>query len=571
MFHDISQPGAADVIPLTQVGQYQVPPSNKESDKLAKLIARRHPEYNERVDTWRFFASTYHGGRAWFNENIHKYYREGNTEYAERVDRAYRFNHTKEVVDLLNKYLFKQHIVRSEDAPSSVQNFWKHATLGGAGINEFAKQISKHCSIFGRVGIVVDRQSSDKAVMTVADEKNSGIRTYAYVVSPVDMLDYSVDDEGELNWILIKETYRDDEDPLAEHSQEIKTRYRLWTRNDMYLFKQKETSKKAKKLEYVLAESVNHNLGQVPVVFADNLLCDEPYGAPSLINDIAFLDRAVANYLSNLDAIIQDQTFSQLVMPAQNITAGTSEETALMELGTKRVFLYDAGGSTHSPEYIAPDPQQAHLILDVVARIIKEIYNSVGLASERTNKDNAVSMDNSSGVAKAYDFERVNALLSAKADSLEIVENKIARLVALWNGQSTDDSQLVQYPDNFDTRGLYDEFDIAARLMLVEAPDSIRQQQMRMVVEKLFPMIKKELRNKIEAEIKKWPQSMRDMQMEAVAQRTSQNNLGDPTSTVYKSKSGGKGDATKKADGSAVDQKSPQANSRQGQVTKNTK
>ena len=131
-------------------------------------------------------------------ENIFKYYKEGPDEYKERVDRAYRFNHSKEVVDLLNKYLFKQNITRSEDAPEAVKKFWKRATRGGSGINEFAKQISKHCSIFGRVGIVVDRQRPTKPVVTMKDEKEAAVRTYAYIVNPDDMLDYSFDDEGQL-------------------------------------------------------------------------------------------------------------------------------------------------------------------------------------------------------------------------------------------------------------------------------------------------------------------------------------------------------------------------------------
>lgn len=579
MFENLDQPGAATVIPLNKIGDYSGLSSGTSSE-LEKLLGRRHPEYVKREANWRFFQATYEGGPQWFVENIHRYFREGPDEFRERIERAYRFNHTKEVVDLLNKYLFKQNIVRSLDAPASVQKFWKHSTKGGAGINEFAKQISKHCSIFGRVGIVVDRQRQlSTAPVTVEDEKKSGAKTYAYIVSPVDMLDYSLDDEGELNWILIQETYRNDTDPFDSKNGEVKVRYRLWTRQQMMLIEEVESQKKKKEKTYEITDFVEHNLGQVPIVFADNLLSDEDYGAPSLINDIAYLDRAVANYLSNLDAIIQDQTFSQLVMPAQNLTAGSEEEKAVQEMGTKRVFLYDAAGSTHSPEYISPDPQQAHLILDAIGRIIREIYNTVGLSSERTNKDNATSMDNSSGVAKAYDFERVNALLSAKADSLEVVENKIARLVALWNGDEIpekdedpkEDCRLVKYPDNFDTRGLYDEFDIAARLMLVEAPDGIRQQQMRMVVEKLFPMIDKKSRDKIYKEIDEWPQSMRDLELDAVTMRTAQNDLADPKSNIYKTKTGGKGDATEAANGSASDEKKPEATKRQGQVTKNTK
>jgi hypothetical protein len=158
------------------------------------------------------------------------------------------------------------------------------------------------------------------------------------------------------------------------------------------------------------------------------------------------------------------------------------------------------------PEYLSPDPKQAQMILSVINKIINEIYHTVGLAGERTKQDNALGIDNSSGVAKAYDFERVNALLQAKADSLEVFENKLVKLVALWNGDEAQVTQdYVSYPDNFDTRGLYDEFDIAARLMLVMAPDSVRQQQMETLIDKLFPQLAKDLKAKMLSDLKDWP------------------------------------------------------------------
>jgi hypothetical protein len=292
---------------------------------------------------------------------------------------------------------------------------------------------------------------------------------------------------------------RDDADPINSTGEETE-RYRLWTKQDWRLFQEvKEGRKKVIKQ----VDQGMHNLGIVPVVLADNIITDEEYCAPALIDDIAYLDRAVANYLSNLDAIIQDQTFSQLAMPAQNVLPGEDNYTKLTEMGTKRIFLYD-GESNTQPFYLSPDVKQAQLIVEVVNKIISEIYHTVGLAGERTKQDNAMGIDNSSGVAKAFDFERVNALLAAKADSLEVVENKIAQVVAKWNGEDLEDD-LVSYPDNFDTRGLYDEFDIAARLMLIDAPDSVRQEQMKSVLDKLFPQLAKALRAQMEKELKDWP------------------------------------------------------------------
>lgn len=496
------KPGQAMAVdPKSDLAGGATAPTTEDQKKLRALIERRHPEYEENKDHWEFMEDTYEGGREWFKENVFRYIKEGDTEFADRLARAYRFNHSREVVDLLNKYLFKQHISRNEkDAPESIKKFWKRATRNGLSIKDLSRQISKKTSISGRVGIVIDNTAGSVGpVVSKADEKKQGVRTYAYIVGPEQLLDYAFDEDGALEWILIEECKRDDADPFNSSGEE-KEQYRLWTKYDWQLF---EEVKEGRRKVVKLVGSGVHNLGLVPVILADNIITDEEYCAPALIDDIAYLDRAVANYLSNLDAIIQDQTFSQLAMPAQNVLPGEDNYTKLTEMGTKRIFLYD-GESNTQPFYLSPDVKQSELILQVVNKIISEIYHTVGLAGERTKQDNAMGIDNSSGVAKAYDFERVNALLAAKADALEVVENKIARVVAKWNGEDLEDD-LVSYPDDFDTRGLYDEFDIAARLMLIAAPDTVRQEQMKAVLDKLFPQLAKALRAKMEKELKDWP------------------------------------------------------------------
>lgn len=480
-------------------------PLTDDQKKLRALVTRRHPEYEDTIRHWNFLEATYGGGREWFEGNIFKYMKEGDTEFEERLARCYRFNHSREVVDLLNKYLFKQHIVRNEeDAPESVKKFWKKATKNGLSIRDLARQICKRSSVSGRIGIVIDNTltGNPAAIVSVAAATAANIRTYAYLVGPDQLLDYSFDDVGELNWALIKEYARDDEDPLTSSGDGL-DRFRLWTKTDWRLFEEQTSGRKKIIVEI---DNGTHALGMVPLILADNFISDEQYAPPALIDDIAYLDRAVANYLSNLDAIIQDQTFSQLAMPAQNLLPGEDSYKKLVEIGTKRIFLYDGEGGG-VPFFLSPDVKQAELILSAINKIINEIYHTVGMAGERTKQDNAVGTDNSSGVAKAYDFERVNALLAAKADSLELTENRMARLVAAWNGE-TMARDMVSYPDDFDTRGLYDEFDIAARLALIQAPDEIRREQMKSVLDKLFPQLEQGLKDKIVSGLKEWPISL---------------------------------------------------------------
>ena len=480
---------------------------------LSNIASRRHPEYNDNLEHWQFLESCYEGGREWFDSNIFRYLKEGDTEYADRVGRAYRFNHSREVVDLVNKYVFRTDVARNEeDAPDSINEFWKAATPEGYDIDYLMSQISKRSSIAGRIYVVVDTNSTITPV-SKAEEKEMGRRAYAYWVGPQDVLDMSFDDEGNLNWILIREKYRDDADPFGEEP-DVQNQFRLWTRNEWYLMRykldaegEKIVSDVTKKpLVEMYAEGV-HGLGMVPVVIVDHMDDDDKYTAPALINDIAYLDRAVANYLSNLDAIIQDQTFSQLAMPAQALMPGEEEKLKekLKELGTKRIFVYN-GEAGAEPKYLSPDPRQAQLIITAIRTIINEIYHTVGMAGERTKQDNSMGIDNSSGVAKAYDFERVNALLINKAKTLAKAEMQILKIVALWSGDQFDEEGLIKWSDTFDVRGLTDEFEVASQLSLVSAPDTMRREQMKGLRDKLFPTLSEEVKQKMESEIDSdWP------------------------------------------------------------------
>jgi hypothetical protein len=492
---------------------------------LGKIISRRHPEYDKLVKHWSFLELCYDGGRDWFKENIFRYLKEGDTEFEDRKKRAYRFNHTKEIVDLVGKYIFKAKIHRNDKiAPAEIKTFWRKTNRSGSlNINNFMKVIDKKSSTFGRIWVVVDNTRAIEGVEQ---------REYAYIVSPTDALDFSYDDDGHLNWILFRESYRDDDDVLSS-SGDVCARYRLWTKEEWFLIK--ETSKKSDKNKTgELIASGYHGLGVVPAFKVDHNEDEDLYSSPSLVGDIAYLDRACANYLSNLDAIIQDQTFSQLAMPAQGMLPGDDNYDKIIAAGTKRIFTYDNEGGT-APFYLSPDVKQAEVIVTVIGKIINEIYHTVGMAGERTKQDNSIGIDNSSGVAKSIDFERVNALLTTKATSLARAEYNLLKLVKLWSGIEIEDEELeslVAYPDTFDVRGIADEFTIASNLILIEAPISMRKEQLKIITPKIFPRLDK----KTEAEILKEIDEMEDMS--DLFEQTMSQDKPDPVGGIKKNNQG---------------------------------
>lgn len=478
------------------------------------LYAQRHPEYQESLDHWDFCEETYRGGREWFEKHLHTYQKEGKNEFSERKKRASRFNHTREAVDLVQKYLFKGDIQRDvEGAPDVVKKFWKRTTRNGMTISEFVRMASTKNSVLGRVAVVVDNNLRNRVVAdedTILSEKDveeSGFSIYAYIVKPQNILDFAFDEDGDggLLWIRLREFVRDDKDPFNS-SGDLVERQRLWTRNKWYVFDRPTTSNNQKQQPVRLVDEGVHDLGIVPVFLADHSISDSKYVPPSLVDDIAYLDRTIANYLSNLDAIIQDQTFSQLAIPAQALTGDqTKQKDNIIEMGTKRIFTYDGGsGSNAKPEFISPDPKQAGVILDVINKHINEIYHTIGLAGERTKEDNSVGIDNSSGVAKAYDFERVNSLLMSKAKRCERLENWLVEAVLAWAGQEPPANELVTYPETFDVAGLGDELVIAEALAKVNAPPEMRKEHMLTILDKLFPQVTEERYSALKRAVMAW-------------------------------------------------------------------
>ncbi|MCU6236776.1 hypothetical protein KWH75_06800 [Morganella morganii] len=481
---------------------------NIDSKKLQELVNRRHPEYETRLGHWNFLSATYAGGRKWFGDNIFRYFKEGDKEFKERLERAYRFNHTREVVNLINKYIFRENISRErDDATDAVTKFWDSATREKLTIDELMSAIDIQTSVFGRIWIVVDSTMKDSDITSVADEKKADARAYAYWLPPQQMLDFAYDDDGNLLWALTHELARDDADPFTSSGKQ-QNRYRLWTQNEWYLFKEVKKKASDRKGQIEVEACGEHNLGVVPVFPVDCMgNAESRYFSPSLIDDIAYLDRAVANYLSNLDAIIQDQTFSQLAIPVQSMMPGDESHQKVLEFGTKRVFTYDAEGGSQ-PFYMSPDPKQASMIIQTVQTVINEIYHSVGVAGERTKQDNAKGIDNSSGAAKAYDFQRVNSLLVTKAERLQRAERQMLFLAAKWMGQEKSQEeidQIVSYPESFDVRGLMDEFDVSRQLKEIDAPDSVRRHQMEILIEKIFPNVSKAMKKAFETDLKTYP------------------------------------------------------------------
>ena len=452
----------------------------------ATIIARRHPEYIRMFPKWKFWFDSYMSPLDEYSSlYLFKNDKEGDEEFETRRKRAYRENHSKRVVDLINTYLFKEDAVRNTDN-KFLKNFFENADGKGKSLSRFMKNVSLFSSMLGRVYIVVDKMNPE--VLTGTHKDNLDGQVYCYMVLPTDVLDIAFNDDGSVKWALIKEVVRDDDDPFKS-SCEMVTKYRLWHGGDWFLFDDGGNQ----------VESGTTNLDVCPIIAVNNEETVSEYHAPSLISDVSYLDRAIFNNYSRLDVIVNDQTFSQLIFPIEGAIVSDvidNEDTRekFLTMATNRILFY-ASAAGEKPEFISPDASQAEFILSMIKHQTKQLYACMGLQNESSQE-----ATDQSGIAKSYDFDKLNKLLASKADNLELAEMRLLNAVKQWRGINTAQVE-VDYPDEFDVKSLNQEILIAQELALLDISEKFIKEINKRVVMRALPKLPEDLQKAIFKEI----------------------------------------------------------------------
>jgi len=491
---------------------------------------RRHPRFNLFERHWRFLYESYVGGPEYLykginsprptgdygsagrlgNTNLFKYFKEGPEEYVDRILRSHRNNYVKKVVDQVKSFVAKKPPTRRvESASEAIRRFWKNADGQGRGIDRTMAAVMQWAEVFGTTWILVDKPRDE--FLNLEDEMDLGL-PYVKHYFPFDVLDGGFTDRGNLKWVMVRDTVRGDDNPMAPPTTE--TIYTIWDRQRFLAIKKRPrpeggTGQTTQTFVAVPELSGVHELGIVPlhpVRFSDS---EDPFVAPGLVDDIAYLDRDIFNKGSQLDTIVLDQTFSQLTMPtdavlmndpsraeenAGDITAArdTREEARkrVMEMGTKRVFLFN-GNASHPPQYISPDATQVDTIRQIIKDEVTEVYRIAGLLGEVGRE-----VRTQSGTSKAYDFDRLNKVLAFVAGELEFTEWWMALVVTLWMTPTGEEVQgaaklpkdIVSYPDDFDITGLLEELDTAVRSEEYDYwSPTARAEQRKKLLQKQFP------------------------------------------------------------------------------------
>lgn len=534
--------------------------------ELAKVLAATHERYDEFFPKWEKYLNCYQGTN--MSSYLYKHTRESNNSLKQRLIRAYYLNYCEPVVDLYIHYIFSKPTIRrldkeedypttnsrpssaddevtpqggsahmrgdqtpeeedsvSEDEDEEPKSEWEHwledVDRQNNSIERFMAKAGKFAFSMGHIYVLVDMPKTKREIQTEKERLEGAIRPYLTMYYPQSMVNFSIDERGELNWCRFKEQPPQDDDPFAVPSGRISNTsrfadanarmqgdprepriaptdflsgnkevyYKTWTRTNWYCHRVTQQGAE-------LIGSGSHPCGRVPVVpIYHSRHAKFPFFGHSLITDIVDINVAIYNWSSLIDEEIYQKCLNILcINRAGGGSSGDSEE---LVIGSNNALEYDG---PNAPFYLSPATDPGAFIQSHIDRMRDEIFRIAKLGGGLGLE----TQPQQSGISHAFEFNETNRTVAEKADELERAENQIHDLWHKWVGQEW--SGVVDYPDSFSV----ESFDVELSLITqarqaISSPTFIKELQKR-AVRKMATNIPDEVMELIEEEIDEAPE-----------------------------------------------------------------
>ena len=449
---------------------------------LAKVLEAKHPIYDEYCQRWDDWFNWYAGQH--IDRYIQRHQRESASNFRKRQARAYYYNYTGAIVELIAAFVYSKSIVRSfflEDEQLAQQehieknDFWLDCDLKHTNINEFMQKIYTFTKIWGFVDVVTDMPRLQEEILNEQDRLNAAIRPYLYYILPMNAINWEMDDKGEYLWYRWRERIDRQLNPFSMRRNEIIWEYWTWTRDAWY--RHVVITEKGKKSIARLLDAGEHELGVVPVTrfYGKRDMLDK-YIGQSFVEPIGKINVDIANSVSLLTEEIRSKVFNILVMEDPNSgmdgdANGADLTQTGVEIGNNNALLW---AGQHQPYYLAPASDPGRFIMEWIEKSTDEIYKLATLWTDTGIRESR------SGVSYSYEFNRTNAMLADNAQLMQEGEVAVHKLYCKWLGEEWHG--LIDYPDSYDVEVLEQEIQTTTSARnLVRSPSFSREMEKRVV------------------------------------------------------------------------------------------
>jgi hypothetical protein len=464
-----------------------------EEGKEIKLSEREHPLYGDNLSSWTLYKNSVDGGDEFINDdNLFSHRLEEANDFEERLDRAYYLNFCELIPNLYNCFIFKEKIERPSD--EILEEFRKDCDGRGTSITDFIKKAGFFAKVYGVVHILIDipQVTGGKTKINKRLAKEKRIAPYCTLIYPTQLKDWSVDKDGNFNWVLIEMPYNRDMDPTIERVEE--THYKLITKEE---WRVEDDNGEEVDFEDDSPSSGTNDFGFVPMVTLYHKYYEDNKIGKSLLKDIVYINRAIMNWCSCLDEQVERQTFSQLVVPDDGTLAEASEtgDDPLHKIGTSYIWTFNAN-SNQPPQFISPNVENLQTVWQIIIDHTKEIFRLGGLVG--VSEDLYVSR---SGRSAQMGFVSVNAALSDTSYALQQCENAMSKIVYTMLNKNIEEYEDVKYPTTFDIVELSSEIDSFMKIMERNFSTTLNKSIQKTIARRATPLSPQSEREAIEQEI----------------------------------------------------------------------
>jgi hypothetical protein len=394
-------------------------------------VASQNLEYQRNRDRWAFLLDSFVGGQQYKNGGyLTKYQLETAGEYANRLNTTPLDNHCASVVSVYSSFLFREEAEREFNGwvGDDIEAFLRDANLEGQSLDAFMKDVATWSSVFGHCWILMTKPNM--GVPSQGAELDMGIRPYVNLLTPLAVLDWTWQRSPSGAYELVYFKY-------IEEILDKTTIVKEWTLDEIRTWTMDETAKRAS----LDAVEIN-GLGVIPAVLSYNKRSIVKGIGVSDIADIADIQRLIYNLTSEIEQSHRlDGHPSLVVTPDVSYGSGAGAVIVVPENSDPglRPYVLEHGGANVA---------SIHDTIQKQVEAINRISNTGGVRATETRT--------LSGVAMEVEFSLLNSRLAEKADGLELTEEQLWQLFALYQGRDWMGS--IEYPGSFNVRDTAREF-----------------------------------------------------------------------------------------------------------------
>jgi hypothetical protein len=452
-------------------------------------INLEHPDFVAKKAMWNKYRDLYVGGEQ-LKSNAATYLtprqKEPGQVYEERLSKVFYENYVGSIIDWYAATLFRRepliHIEGANDAGRKFFNeFTEDSDLKGTSLSDMFRRLIIDALVYGSSYVLADFPKVSGSIETRAEEEAYGAsRAYLVECSPDSVINWSLDERGNYEWVVIRNTH------LTKASVESAE----WQEETRWLYYDKRTYRVYRQLKGESAEK------------AGPVLTDSGLHGFAKLNRVPLFEMKVIDglWLMNKAGLLQLEHFNKSNALSWALTLGLFAQPVIYsdrpfnQVVGESYYIQLAPGDRFG--WTEPSGNVFQIASDNLGRLQEEIYRVCYMMSQ----SGGTTGTQQSGLSKVRDFAITQEVLRAYGD---VVKEGMKRVLRAIEAAREDDLQIdVSGLDEFDIGDFTTELDDAVKLLALNI-DSVtfKKQLFQRLAAKYLCDVRQDVKDRISQEI----------------------------------------------------------------------